>query len=320
MSNHPILLVDAMNLFVRSYSAYPTMSSHGYQMGGAIGFIKTLLKIVNETQPKNIYIAWEGGGSSRRRSLFSEYKLNRNPQKMNRFYGDDIPDTENNRQYQILSLLKMLNHLPVCQLYANDCEGDDVIAYLCSNIFKSDNKIIASSDKDLYQLLDEKTRQYSLHKKTFITRESVFDEFKIAANNFAIAKAICGDRGDNVPGIKGIGWRKVVKLFPFLGLDEDVILQTIFDYSHTHKSESRLYQRIIDNTKEIKRNWKLVYLDGNMIANNQIKRIDHSINTFKPTLDRMKFMKCLHAEGIDNFNFELISYVFNCIENINNAE
>ena len=66
------------------------MSSNGYQVGGCVGFLKTLQKLVRELSPTAICVAWEGGGSQRRRKLFPEYKLNKRPEKLNRFYGDDI--------------------------------------------------------------------------------------------------------------------------------------------------------------------------------------------------------------------------------------
>lgn len=318
MSGHPLLLVDAMNLFVRSYSAYPTMSSHGYQMGGCIGFLKTLSRIVEEAQPRGIYIAWEGGGSTRRRALFTEYKMNRKPGRLNRFYGDDIPDTDENRKHQIIALLNMLRNVPVCQIYASDCEGDDVVAYLCRGPLRNEEKVIVSSDKDMYQLLDDKTRQYSLHRKCYVTQDSVLEEFRVASHNFAIAKALCGDAGDNVPGVKGIGWTKVAKLFPFLGTEEDVLLQSVIDYCQAHKKKSVLYRRILENESAVRRNWKLVYLDGGMLAPNQADRVDHAISTFEPTIDRMGLMRCLHKEGIGEFDLEGFFYAFHCIEGVKN--
>lgn len=312
----PVLIVDAMNLFVRSYCAYPTMSSHGYQMGGCIGFLKTLRRIVSEVQPSAVYVCWEGGGSSRRRALLAEYKLNRAPGKLNRFYEDDIPDTEENRKHQLLTLLALLKFVPACQLYASDCEGDDLVAYLCCSPMRNLEKVIVSSDKDLYQLLDEKTKLYSLHKKTFVTAESVMEEFRVKAKHFALAKALCGDPGDNVPGVKGVGFRTVAKLFPFLGLDEDVLLQDVLDYSNSHEEESRIYKRIVEASDDVRRNWRLVYLDGSMIPASQQHATDQRIKSFIPKMDRVAMVKLLVKEGINDFDVGDFFYAFNCINNV----
>lgn len=312
----PILIFDAMNAFVRSYVAYPTMSVHGYQMGGCIGFLKTLRRIVSEVQPSAVYVCWEGGGSARRRSIFKEYKLGRVPGKLNRFYEDDIPDTEENRKHQTEALLGMLKHVPVCQLYVRDCEGDDLVAYLCLGPLRGKDKIIVSSDKDLYQLLDSSTKLYSLHKKTYVTHETVFEEFRVQARHFALAKALCGDPGDNVPGIKGVGFKSVAKLFPMMGLEEDVLLQDVIDYAHSHEEESRLLQRIVENQDDVKRNWRLVYLDGSMVPANQQASIDQRIQNFVPRADRMGLVRNLIKEGINDFDVEDFYYAFNCIDNL----
>jgi 5'-3' exonuclease len=312
----PVLIVDAMNAFVRCWAAFPQMSAHGYQMGGCIGFLKTLRKIVSETQPSAIYIAWEAGGSQRRRAIFTEYKLGRRPEKLNRYYGDDIPDTDENRQHQMITLLGMLKCVPVCQIYVTECEGDDVIAHLCCGPLKSHDKIIVSSDKDLYQLLDDKTKLYSLHKKTFVLPQNVLDDFRVTSENFAIAKSLCGDPGDNVPGIKGIGFKTVSKLFPFLGTEHNIVLQDVFDYCHSHSDESSLYRRIIEQQDDVKRNWKLVFLNGNMLSSTQATKVDSVINTHKPITNKMGLVKLLVKEGISDFDTENFFYPFHCIEGI----
>lgn len=289
------------------------MSSHGYQMGGCIGFLKTLKRIVYEVQPSAVYICWEGGGSSRRRALLADYKLNRAPGKLNRFYEDDIPDTEENRKHQVLALVAMLKCAPVCELYASDCEGDDLVAYLCRGPFRNHDKVIVSSDKDLYQLLDEKTKLYSLHKKTFVTPASVMEEFRVQAKHFALAKALCGDPGDNVPGIKGVGFRTVSRIFPFLGLQNDILLQDLLDFAHAHEDESRLYKRIIENQEDVKRNWRLVYLDGSMVSAPQQIAINKRVADFVPRSNRVKLVKFLVQEGINDFDVEDFFYSFNGI-------
>ena len=312
----PILIVDSMNLFVRSWAAYPTMSTHGYQMGGCIGFLKTLSRILTEVQPIAVYLAWEGGGSQRRRNLYSDYKNGRKAEKLNRFYGDDIPDTEENKKHQLMSLLSMLKNAPLCQVYVSDCEGDDIVAHLCRGPFRYRSKVIVSSDKDMYQLLDDKTLIYSLHKKKLVSSDDVFKEFRIKTHNFAIAKALCGDPGDNVPGIKGIGFKTVSKKFPILGSDTEVILQDIVDFCHSHSSESVIYRRVVDHVDELKRNWKLVHLDGSMLSGDQVSKIQHMIDTFEPQTNRIGLIRSLVKEGVEGFDVESFFYSFNCVDKL----
>jgi hypothetical protein len=292
------------------------MSTNGYQMGGCVGFLKTLRRLVYEIGPRIVYVTWEAGGSQRRRQLYSEYKMNRRPEKLNRFYEDDIPDTEENRHHQLISLVKMLRHVPVCQIYVSDCEGDDVIAYLSCGPFASEQKIIVSSDKDMYQLLNDRTKVYNLHKKTYVTNEDVANEFRVQSRNFAVAKALCGDPSDNIPGIKGMGFKTAAKRLPFLSLDGDVLLDDVFSYCHSHVDESPVYKRILDGESDVRRNWKLVYLNGGMLSAHQVASVDHVINTFRPCTNKSKLMQLLIKEGINDFDLDGFLYSFNGIDGL----
>jgi len=316
VTDRPVLIVDGSNLFIRSWAAYPQISTHGYQMGGCIGFLKTLKRIANETQPSGVYVAWEGGGSQRRRAIYPDYKLGRRPEKLNRFYGSDIPDSEENRKHQLIVLLEMLKHTPICQVYASDCEGDDIVAFLCKGPLRNKQKIIVSSDKDMYQLLDERTDIYSLHKKRVLKSEDVFEEFRVKTHNFAVAKALCGDPGDNIPGIKGMGFKTVAKRFPFLGTDSEIILEDLLSFCQAHINESIAYKKVIESKDVLERNWKLVYLDGSMLSSHQVSKIQNAVDTFKPQVSRIGLIRLLVKEGIGDFDVEEFFYAFNCIEGI----
>jgi DNA polymerase-1 len=315
-SSRPALIIDGQNLFIRSWAAYPQMSTHGYQMGGCIGFLKTLKRIATEIQPSKIYVAWEGGGSQRRRKIFPDYKMGRRPEKLNRFYGEDIPESEENRKHQLVTLLDMLKNIPVCQVYASDCEGDDIIAFLCNGPLRQHEKIIVSSDKDMYQLLNGLTKIYSLHKKIVLTEDDIFEEFRVKTHNFAMAKALCGDPGDNIPGIKGLGFKTISKKLPFLGTDTTVLVEDVVSFCQAHSSESTIYKRIAENKSDLERNWHLVYLDGSMLSASQTSKVLHAIDTFIPHINRMNFIKSLVKEGIGDFSVEEFFYAFNCIEGV----
>lgn len=313
--DRPVFIIDGLNMFLRSYSAFPQMSSHGYQMGGCIGFLKSMQRLCREFQPSRVYVTWEGGGSSRRRKLYPEYKATRKPGRLNRFYGDDIPDSEENKKHQLITLLSMLKNVPVCQVYVSDCEGDDIVAYLCRGPLRSTgNKVIVSADKDMYQLLDDKTKIYSLYKKRFITPEDLFEEFRIKSHNFALAKCLCGDDGDNVPGVKGLGFKTVAKKFPMLGGDEAIILQDLLDYAASHRNEGSVYKNVAENIDLAKRNWQLVHLDGSMLSHDQTNRIEHIVDTFEPKIDKMTIVRSLIKEGVNDFDADSFFYDLGCIE------
>lgn len=310
----PCLIVDLSNVFFRAYCSYPQMSSHGYSVGGVVGFLKKLQFLVEVFCPSCVFVVWESGGSPRRRSIYSDYKKGRKPANLNRFYGDDIPDTEENRAHQMSVLLELLMHVPVCQLYVKDCEADDVIAYLCKTHLKTNRKVIVSDDKDMHQLLDETTDQYCLNKKRIVTFKDVYDEFRVFPWNFALAKSICGDRSDNIDGVKGVGYKTVVKAVPLLSTHDDVLLSDILDYCNSHSVVSNATKRISESFDIVKRNWKLVSLSSSSLSPHQSSKIDALMTSFTPSVDRVSLVKIFVREGISSFDVDSFVYALNCLK------
>ena len=113
-----VLIIDALNMFLRSYTIIPSMNPKGLPNGGTIGFIKSLQKLCRDFRPSEIVICWDGhGGSEKKRQLNKEYKQGRRPVRFNRRMID-LPDDEvyKNRRDQQLRLHEYLNEMPVIQL------------------------------------------------------------------------------------------------------------------------------------------------------------------------------------------------------------
>lgn len=316
VDERPALVIDAANLLIRSYMACGDMSSHGYQMGGAMGFLRKVRWLVEDLSPRIVYVAWESGGSPRRRALYSEYKRGRRPGRLNRFYEDDIPESDENRVHQTKALLEFLRHSPVCQLYVKDCEADDVVAWLCKSKLKDRPKIIVSSDKDMFQLLDPTTSQYSLHEKKVVTMHDVHDRYYIMPWNFALAKALVGDPSDNIPGIKGMGFKTAVKKIPLLASHNGVLLQEVIDYCHANANESEILARVVAKEKQLRTNWRLVNLGSASLSPSQVRVIERQVDTFVPRADKMGLLRSLVREGIREFDVDGYIMSFACIEGL----
>lgn len=314
-NTRPILLVDLFNVFTRQYAAHPDMTVNGSQSGGIVGTIKSIANLCNQIKPKAVYVIWESGGSSKRKAIMSEYKGNRNPssKKLNRFYGDDIPDTEDNKVWQIEVLAKALKSLPVCQVYVKNCEGDDVIAYLRKRKFKDDHCVIFSGDKDFYQLLDDKTKIYDPAKKILLTDKYVTLHFGISPQNFALAKAVCGDTSDNIPGVKGVGFKTLRKLFPALGLNQDMAITDIVGQSRARSDEGKGIRSIGLSEDVIRRNWKLIYLDSAMLSSDQIEKIEYAIDNHNPQIEKLTLKNFALEHGLRSLDVDSICVSFMCL-------
>ena len=298
-TSRPILLVDAYNVFTRHYIANPSMSSHGHHIGGTAGFLKSLQFLTDNFLPSEIVVVWEGGGSSRRRTIFKDYKKGSKPQKLNRFYGDDIPNTLENRNYQISLIIEAIRHVPVNQVYVSDCEADDVIAYLAKYRFSKNRCVIISSDKDYYQLLSKRVIQWSPGQKDFVTSRDVVEKFGMIPENFCVARCFCGDGSDAIPGIKGAGFKTLLKRFPELAGPDFISVDEILRLSQERapSSKIKLYNNINENPDVARRNWKLMYLGTNGMSGSQVQKIEGIIDTFQPVRDKIGLMRIFVREG-----------------------
>ena len=305
MPTRPILLVDGLNVFTRHFVANPTMSDHGHHVGGFVGFLKGLRLLCERIRPSKVVVVWEGGGASRKRAIFKEYKQGRRPQRLNRFY-EDIPDTIENRNRQVKLIVDALKNVPVVQMYVSDCEADDVIGYLAKYTFNDTQCVIASSDKDLYQLVNERVRQWSPGQKLFITTEIIIYKFGIHPNNFCAARCFIGDSSDGISGIKGAGFKTMAKRFPGLQEEEDISVDDIIEASveQSKSSKVKLFTNIIESQDIPRRNWKLMFLGTNNLSADQINKISGIINTFEPSRNKIEIMRLLLREGVNNFDVD----------------
>lgn len=305
--NETCLIFDGLNIFTRHYIANPSIGENGDAIGGVVGMINAIASLCEKFSPTKVFVIWEGGGSSRKRSIFPEYKSGRRPQRLNRYYDSDIPNTVENRNEQVQMIISVLRYMPVSQIYVEDCEADDVIGYICKYKLKDSRKVIVSSDKDFYQLLDKKTIIYSPTWKKFVSFKQVKEKFGISSKNFCLAKCLCGDPSDNIPGAKGAGFKTISKRFTFLDSDDEYLIDDILQACNDKilsGSKVKVFRSILDSESQIRKNWKLIMLDTNNLSASQIKKIENSIDTFKPVRNKMKAIKTLRDLSITSINID----------------
>lgn len=302
----PVLLIDGLNVFMRHFVVNPTLNESGHHVGGVVGFLNAIKNLSNRIGPDRIIVVWEGGGSARRRAIFKDYKKGRRPQKLNRYYQDDLPDTVENRDNQISLLISILRNTPVDQIYIEDCEADDVVGFVSKNIFREQRVVIASSDKDMYQLLDKRTIQWSPGQKKFITLKDVRDKFGISTENFCTARCFVGDSSDGLPGVPKVGFSSLAKRFPELAADEFVSVEQIVEESKIRLENSKLmiYTSIVENQSIAKRNWKLMFLDTRNLSESQIRKIESSLEMCNTQSNKMALIRELARQGIRNFDVD----------------
>jgi DNA polymerase-1 len=305
------LLVDGLNLFMRSFAAFPAMTSNGQQAGGIVGFISSLEKIMRETLPTQVIVVWESGGSSRKRAIFPGYKQNRRPAKLNRFYEDDIPDTVENRNWQLVTLTQILKLLPMCQVYVPDCEADDVIGYISRYRVGANRLTIASSDRDFYQLLSDRVQIFSIGSKRIVTDQTLLSDMSISAQNFCLAKCVVGDDSDNIPGVKGVGFKTLAKRLPRFAGTDDYSIDDLVSDCRSAGSKVKSLAAAASSEDLIRRNWRLCYLDVANIAGTQIEKVNGILDAYEPVRNKLGAKRILAAEGLPAAGIDSLFFSLN---------
>ena len=291
---------------MRHFVVNPSLSESGLHIGGTVGFLNGLKNLTRTVGPKKIVVVWEGGGSPRRRSIYKDYKQGKRPQRLNRYYSDDLPDTVENRDNQISLTISLLKEVAVQQLYVDDCEADDIIGYLTKYKFDDERVVIASSDKDLYQLLSKTVVQWSPGQKKFITKKDVLDKFGISSKNFCTARCFVGDPSDGLSGVPRAGFATLKKRFPDLSTEKFVSVNKIIEDASilVENSNLSIYTSIIENEKIATRNWKLMNLDIRNLSASQIDKVDFLLRQENHHANKMGLIRKMYSAGIRNFDVD----------------
>lgn len=296
-----VLIVDGMNLFIRTFSAIPTLNEDGQHVGGLVGFLKSLAATIRMVKPTRVVVVFDGkGGSYRRRQMYSNYKERRAiKSKLNRAVGFENSDDEQaSMRYQLIRVIQYLQHLPLTVIIKDHVEADDVIAYL-SKYFK-EKVCILSNDRDFLQLVSSRVTVYIPTKKKMYTQESLLEEYGVWSENFIIYKALLGDTSDNISGIRGMGIKTILKNIPQLGerikLDLDKFEEICILYDGTSKAMNELK----NNLDTFKRNHKLMQLEDVDISESITSHIRGLVDGEIPTVNKFEVDKLIVEDKIQS--------------------
>lgn len=195
-----LLIIDGSNFLFRAYHALPPLTNSVGQPTGAIrGTITMLQKLLNDFKPSHVAVTFDHKGHSFRNALYPDYKAHRPPMP------DDL-------RVQIAPLHEIVVLLGLQLIIIEDIEADDAIATLATR-GKAANMlvVIASSDKDLAQLVEDDTILFDGMKNQKIDREGVFEKYGVYPELIRDYLALMGDTSDNIPGITGVGPKTAAK-------------------------------------------------------------------------------------------------------------
>ena len=204
-----VLLVDGDNLLTIGFYGVKNYFYKGTHIGGIYHFLNTLRRTFEIYNLDKIVVFWDGSdGSSSRRKIYSRYKENRR----SRLRSEEELASYT---YQRDRIKQYLEELYVRQGEFDLCETDDCIAYYTQNSNEQDI-VIYSSDGDLTQLVSKNVKIYNpSHGKLYKQNDMfIYDREEVLIENIKIVKMVCGDSSDNIAGIKGMGIKRLLSLFP----------------------------------------------------------------------------------------------------------
>ncbi len=297
-----ILIIDGLNAFLRNFTMINHINPDGHHIGGLTGFLKSIGYAIRMVDPTKVVVVFDGvGGSNARRNLFPGYKANRNVNRITNYsiFQSKIEEQEsiNNQMERLIQYLKCI---PVSVISVDGLEADDIIGYL-ANKFEAHEETqkvtIMSADKDFLQLVSDKVQCYSPTKKKVYTPKDVLEEFGVSSSNFLNYKILMGDSSDNIPGISGLGPKKLIKLFPELVGDTKIELDEIISSSADKVDENKLYLSVVERRHQLLINHQLMSLNGSFLSpeNKQLVK-DAFTNSY--TLNTPIFLQLYHNDRL----------------------
>ena len=318
-----ILMIDSMNTFLRSYSMVKTLTPEGNHVGGLLGYLKSVGYAIKMYKPTRVILIFDGiANSTNKKYLYPQYKANRDYSKITHTHlFERKEDEQASMSNQITRLIDYIKCLPVHVVSIPKIEADDSIGYLVKKYESNENtKVITimSADRDFLQLASEKTQIYSPTKKKTYRKHNVSDEFIVHVNNYINYKVLLGDSGDNVPGIRGLGPKKLIKLFPELLEESKLSLNDIHDKSLKCIEDNVLYKRVVENKAQLNINYRLMSLHDLLVPDDDIEEIERILSVDPPPLNIPKFVNMTLNDNLnDNTNwFGWLSEIFGSLNKI----
>lgn len=216
-----LMLIDAHAMAYRSYYALQKQELKdpvtGMPTQAIYGFLRMFFRLLLEYAPEHCAVIWDPPSPSFRAQLYPEYKATR------KAMPEDL-------RVQIEEIRALLEENGFYNLHLAPYEADDIMGSFAKSFGHNKKKsvFLISSDKDCYQLLNEKVSMLrsvrGVSDFTNIDPEWVQSELGISTEQITDYMGLVGDSSDNIPGVEGIGEKSAAKL-----LQEYKSLEGIYD-------------------------------------------------------------------------------------------
>ena len=236
-----LLIVDGLNVAFRW--------KHQNILDFKYDYIRTIESLAKSYNAGTIIVCADGG-SSYRKEIYPEYKANRKE----RFADQTEQEAKEFEMFMAefsdtLTLIK--KKYPV--FHFRGVEADDIAAYITQSAEYDDCWLI-SSDKDWDLLISDKVSRFSTVTRKETTVHNWDEHYDFEIEDYITFKCLTGDKGDNVPGVPGVGPKRAVQLMEQYG--------TVFDIYDACPIEGRYkyIQAVNENAEQLLTNVELMDL------------------------------------------------------------
>ena len=263
------LIVDALNLAFRWKHQGRTDFRYDYQ--------STVKSLAKSYDCKNVIITADWGSSSYRKAISPDYKQNRKDKFAEQSEAERIAFEEFFEEFEA-SLEVLAEDYPV--LRYKGVEADDIAAHLVKFKDKYDLEYIwlISSDRDWDLLIQEKVGRFSYVTRREVRLDNWREHYDIDPSMYISMKCLTGDKGDNVPGIPGIGPKRATQLIEQFGSAWDIYEALPID------SRYKYIQELNENCEQLLVNYELMDLMtfcDDAIGQDNIIDIERVINEYR---------------------------------------
>src|SRR3990167_725479 len=196
-----LFLVDGSSFLYRAYYGLkPLHTLDGRPVQAVYGFVRMVKKIMDTFDPHKFVLVWDSKGKTERHEIFPAYKETR-----------QAPPSDLFEQKELIN--EFADLIELHQIALPGIEADDIIYSLAKDASQaSENVIVISSDKDLYQMIDDNVHIFDPFKNTIVNQEDFEADKGFPVNKLSFYYALLGDSSDNIPGVRGIGKKGAVEL------------------------------------------------------------------------------------------------------------
>ncbi|PIZ48444.1 hypothetical protein COY29_03720 [Candidatus Woesebacteria bacterium CG_4_10_14_0_2_um_filter_39_14] len=230
-----LVLIDAFAILHRAFHAIPPLTNKkGEPTNAVYGFVSMILKVVQDLQPNSLAVCFDVKAPTFRHKEFKDYQSQRPP----------MADELSSQIEKVKSFLKAAN-IPI-YLKAG-YEADDLLGTIAKKS-DADSVIIATGDKDMLQLVDDKIKIYmpiaGLSSAKLFGQVEAKERMGVFPSQIPDLKSLMGDPSDNYPGVAGIGPKTAIKL-----LEKYFSLDKI--YAHLQEIEPNVREKLEGGKKDV---------------------------------------------------------------------